>query len=42
MQTLQKSFSPRDAFKVARAMVDFVRGTLQDGFAMQSKVNLYH
>lgn len=42
MQTLKKSFSPRNAFKVAGAMVDFVRGTLQDGFAMQSKVNLYH
>jgi len=42
MQTLKTSFSPRNASKVARAVVDFVRGILQDGFAMQSKVNLYH
>ncbi|MFC6639782.1 hypothetical protein [Sulfitobacter sediminilitoris] len=42
MQTLKESFSPRNASKVARKIVEFICGTLQDGFAMQSKVDGYY
>ncbi|MFC6639806.1 hypothetical protein [Sulfitobacter sediminilitoris] len=39
MQTLKKSFSPRNAFQVARRIIDIVLDGFEDGVAMQSKVD---
>jgi len=42
MKTIKQFFSFRNAVTLVRAMVLVIVATFQDGYAMQSKVDLYY